>query len=733
MTQLTVEQAMGAATEHHRAGRLREAEAIYRQVLAREPNHPDALHLLGLLAHQFARNDAALDLVRRSVQLRPGHAQAHNTLGIVLRALGRLDEAIASYRQSIRCDPGLAAAHCNLGDAQRLAGRLDEAVAACRAAIEIDSTLAEAHCTLGIALKQQGHLREAVEAYREALRRQPGYAHAYNNLGNALLLLGNVDEAVEAQRSSVSLNPNSADAHRNLADALAAQGSFDESVTAYREAIRLQPTYAEAYTNLGAALSACGRSDDAIAACRDALRLRPDDTAALNNLAAVLRDQALLDEAMEACRRAVALRPDVSAYHSSLIYMQQFHPRIDATAQYRAQRGWNERHAVPLKASIAPHVNVPEPDRRIRIGYVSSDFRQHVVGRNLLPIVREHDPARVEVFCYSVVRKPDLLTEQFRAAAHQWRDISRMTDERAAALVREDRIDILIDLTLHMASNRLLLFARKPAPVQVTFGGYPGGTGLDAIDYRLTDPHLDPPDAGAKEPVYSERSVRLSHSFWCYDPAVMTASPDDDLPVAPLPTLASGRITFGCLNNFAKVNEDVLALWGRVLNTVNGSRLMLLAPEGSARQRVIGFLGRVGVAADRIFFVSGASLGDYLHLYDEIDIGLDTFPYNGHSTSLDAMWMGVPVVTLVGQTVVGRAGLSLLTNLGLTDLVAHSADEYVHIAAELARDVSRLDELRKGLRVRMRQSPLTDAAGFARDIEAAYRRMWAEWCGTRSK
>jgi predicted O-linked N-acetylglucosamine transferase (SPINDLY family) len=292
-------------------------------------------------------------------------------------------------------------------------------------------------------------------------------------------------------------------------------------------------------------------------------------------------------------------------------------------------------------------------------------------------------------------------------------------------LVRGDQIDILVDLTLHMSRSHLLVFARKPAPVQICWLGYPGTTGLTEIDYRLTDPYLDPP--GLNDAYYSEQSIRLPETFWCYDP--LTTEP----AINPLPALKNGQITFGSLNNFCKVNAAVLELWARVLSAVEQSRLLLLAPEGSARENVLRILGKAGISANRITVVGPQSRECYLKLYHDIDIGLDTLPYNGHTTSLDAYWMGVPVVTLVGQTAVGRAGLSQLTNLGLPELIAHTPNQYVSIAVELANDIGRLSELRSTLRQRLEQSPLMDAPRFARNIEAAYRSMWQRWCAAHCR
>ncbi|MGD0390476.1 MAG: hypothetical protein ABSC42_16145, partial [Tepidisphaeraceae bacterium] len=293
-------------------------------------------------------------------------------------------------------------------------------------------------------------------------------------------------------------------------------------------------------------------------------------------------------------------------------------------------------------------------------------------------------------------------------------------DAQVAAQVREDQIDILVDLKLHTGENRLLIFAQKPAPVQATWLGYPGTSGLDTMDYRLTDPYLDPP--GLDDACYSERSIRLPDTFWCYDP--LANEPAVNAP----PCLEKGFITFGCLNTFCKVNDALLTLWAGVLKALSNSRLLLLVPKGSARQRVLDRLGQEGIGPERVEFVARQSRPEYRKTYHRIDIGLDTVPCNGHTTNLDSFWMGVPVITLVGQTVAGRAGLSQLTNLGLLELIARTPDQYVQIATDLAGDLPRLGELRRTLRARMQTSPLMDGPRFARNVEAAYRQMWRNWC-----
>ena len=345
------------------------------------------------------------------------------------------------------------------------------------------------------------------------------------------------------------------------------------------------------------------------------------------------------------------------------------------------------------------------------------------MGRFLLPLLETHDREHFEIYCYSSVRNPDEITGRCRANADVWRDIRGLSDDAAARLIRDDQIDILVDLTMHMADNRLLVFARRPAPVQVTYLAYCGSTGLSAIDYRLTDPFLDPRHQNeADGKIYSEESICLPETYWCYRPPA-----EIGLCSTP-PAVHTSRVTFGCLNNFCKVTGPALDAWAQLLGKVPASRLVIHARPGSHRDRVREFFARQGIAADRLTFADKLPVTKYLHLYDQIDIALDPFPYGGGTTTCDALWMGVPVVSLVGRTAVGRGGLSILSNLELTELVAWSVGEYAGIAAGLAGDLPRLAGLRSTLRERMRGSPLMDAPRFARNVEAAYRQMWRRWC-----
>jgi predicted O-linked N-acetylglucosamine transferase (SPINDLY family) len=578
--------------------------------------------------------------------------------------------------------------------------------------------------TFDLALQHHraGRLQEAERLYRQILVQEPNHADAMCYLGLIFGQLGRYDIAASLIGNAINLRPNHAQSHYNLSVALAGQGRLDEASAACRQAIALRPDYAEAYNNLGNALHDKGELDEAVAAYRQAIALNPSFADAYHNLGNALRNKGELDGAIASYRQALGQGIDNAGVHSNLVFTLYFHPAHDARSIAEEHRRWNLHHAEPLRRFIQPHSNDPNPNRRLRIGYVSPDFRAHCQSYFTIPLLAHHDRDQFEVYCYANVLRPDEFTDRLRNLADPWRNTVGMSNPQIADLVRTDRIDILIDLTMHMGNGRLLLFARKPAPVQVAWLAYPGTTGLSTIDYRLTDPYLDPP--GHNDEHYSEKSIRLPDTFWCYRPMTV------ELEINPLPALTASRITFGCLNNFCKLNDGVLTLWARVLQQVEGSRLLLLAPQGTCRQRAVDRLSQEGIDPGRIEFVSHQPRQTYLEHYHRLDVGLDSFPYNGHTTSLDSFWMGVPVITLVGARAVSRAGWCLLSNLGLTELAAQTPEQFVRIAVELAKDVPRLQELRSTLRRRMEQSPLMDAPRFARNVEAAYRQMWRNWCET---
>jgi predicted O-linked N-acetylglucosamine transferase (SPINDLY family) len=567
---------------------------------------------------------------------------------------------------------------------------------------------------------QAGRLDEAIAAYRHAITLQDDLAEVHNNLGNALWARGRVDEAIAALRRAIALKPGAPQPHNNLGAVLNGAGRLDEAIAAYRRAIALEPAYPSAYNNLGSALWNAGRLDEARTALERAIALRPNYADAHNNLGNVAKDQGRLDEAIASFRRAQECQGDDPRPASNLLFNLHAHPDWDARALLAEHRRWASRHAAPLGAEIRPHENDRDPDRTLNVGYVSADLRAHAVGNMLCSLFAHHDPASVAIHAYADVRAPDDVSAELKSRAHHWLDTTGLSDSQLAGRIRSDRIDILVDLALHTAGNRLLVFARKPAPVQVTMLGLPTTTGLDTMDYRLTDPYLDP--SGTTDADYTERSIRLPHCFWILHP------PDDSPPVSALPAGRNGYVTFGCLNQFAKVTRPALDLWVKILQALPDSRLVLQAQPGSHLETVRGVFAQGGIAGTRIEFATRTPRRAYFERFQNLDLALDPFPYNGHTSTLDALWMGVPVITLAGRTAVGRGGVSILSNLGLTELIARTPEQYVAIAVGLAGDRARLAELRARLRPRMQASPLRDGKQYAADVEAAFRGMWTAWC-----
>lgn len=735
-------------------GQLAEAAASYQKAISLQPGHPNAHYNLGNAFKDQGRLDEAVASYKKAVLLTPDNAELHNNLGDVLQTQDKLTEAIASYRKALRINPNLAEVHYNLADALLREGKLpeavtqyreairlkpdhaeaynnlaialmkqgeqDEAIACYREAIAIKPDLAEAHSNLGDLLKKQDKLEEAVARYREAIRLKPGYVEAYNNLANALNKLGRQDEAIACYQQAVTIRPYAAELHCNLGNTLYEQGRMTEAIASCREAIRIKPDYAEACDGLGNALRALGQLDEAVSFGRQAVLLKPDDAGVCNNLGNSLRDQGKLEEAIACFRQALSLQPDSATTYSNLLYTMQYMSTVTPAEAFSEHRGYAEQYETPFKENRMPHPNSRVPDRRLRIGYVSGDFRNHAVTFFIEPILASHDKSQVEIYCYYTYGKHDSHTERIAAYADHWLTCSRMSDEALADRIRADGIDILVDLSGHTGYNRLPVFARKPAPLQATWIGYAGSTGLTAMDYRITNEEMDP--SGLTERYHSETLLRMPDSGVAYRP-----EPGCPL-VNPLPALTSGEFVFASLNNLIKTNPSVVELWARILNALPHARLMLgNVTDSGTRQRVIDQFGQAGVTTDRLILQPRMSLNDYLALHHQIDLALDPFPYNGGTTTVHALWMGVPVVTLAGEHMVSRCAVPLLSRVGLDEFITHNEEDYFQHAVRMAQNLPGLDRIRQSLRERMSASSYGPQI-VTRHLEAAYREVWRKWC-----
>ncbi len=593
---------------------------------------------------------------------------------------GRGDEALAILAEALRLDPNHASA-LTFGALLALrSGHLSAALGYAERAIAANPHRARAHHLRGLALQAVGHGAEALQSLRQAVALDAKLVDARLDLGNALLDKGDFEGAETEIGAALAADPLSAIAYNSLGNLRARQGEFDAAIAAYGRAIELDPRLPEAHGNLGMLQFRIGDNDAAIAAFR----------------------------------RAIALAPDRAANWSALLFGLNVSDRATAAGIAAEHRAFGERFAARIPA-LPPVAPVSRAGRRLRIGYVSSDWRRHAVAVFVEPLLAAHDRRRFEFFCYQNYAGGDEITARLAALADHFVPIAGISDAELAKRIRADAIDILVDLNGHTAHNRLPLFFFKPAPVQASWLGYLGATGVPTIDYRLTDAFTDPPDAAAG----SEALWRLPQTQWCYLP--YAEAPE----VAPLPAATAATVTFICLNHPAKISRSALALWARILAAVPASRLVLLA-TAYARQRaeVLASFAALGVAPERVVQVGEAPVATYLARYHHADIALDSLPCAGGTTTCDALWMGVPVVTLVGDRPFSRSGASLLRNAGLADLIAQSPDEYLRAAVDLAADRARLAALRAGLRDRLRASPLLDAAGFARAVEDAFDSMW---------
>jgi predicted O-linked N-acetylglucosamine transferase (SPINDLY family) len=702
-------------------GRWREAIDALQTSLRIEPAVATVWHYLGSVLAQGNRLDEAAACLQRALELAPNQERLHNQLGTIFERQGRAAEAEACLRRALTLNPDYAIAHSNLGNVLLHAGRSQDALASYRRAVELNPNLAAAHYNLAHAWQTVGNLQEAVAGYLRAVALQPDFVEAHYNLGNALGDLGDRPRAIGHFRRVIELQSGHFGALLHLGNVFREQGPLEEAISCYRKILAIDPNCAEAHANLGVAFNELGLRDEAIVSIRRAIELAPRATFDHSNLGLALQSVGRLDEAIAEYRQAVALDPDKSGLHSNLLYSLHYLPGASAESLFREHLAWGQRHADPLTKSAPPHAVDRSPERRLRIGYVSPHFRAHAVNFFFEPILAAHDRERFEIICYSDSAVEDETTERLRGYASGWRSSLGLSEEQLSAQIRQDKIDILVDLTGHIAGGlRLPVFARKPAPIQVTYLGYQNTTGMQAMDYRLTDEWSDPP--GTTEHLHTEKLVRLPNAFFCYQP-----SPDAP-PITPLPAATAGRVTFGSFNYFAKVTSQVLDAWAQILRRVPRSRLVILADmAASLRARLVETFARHGIAAERLELVHRLPRAQYLELINRVDIALDPFPFNGHTTTCDCLWQGVPVVTLAGHTYVSRFGSSAHRVLGLTSLVAQQPEQYVDIAVSLAGDLSGLGAMRAQLRERMRTSALLDFRGFTSNLEAEYRRMWREY------
>jgi len=746
------------ALAHHQAGRLADAKARYEQILAVMPTHPDALHFLGLLACELEERDAGIALMHQSIAANPSPIY-YNNLGNALRDNGELMAAIDGYRNAIALKQDYAEAHNNLGNALREAGDARASMESCASAIELRPGYAEAYNNLGNALQDLGELEAAAMSYRKAVASRPDFSEAHHNLGNVLKATGDLDGAIECYCTSLALTPDLAVVHHSLAVALTMAGKYRAAVESYRKvvdlkpddaeannvlgvallgqwrvaealpyferAIELAPDHALAYHNLANAQLKVGQIATALITIRKALSLRDDLPSFHNNLGTILADLTDFDGAVASSRKAVQLNPNFAESHTCLLFGQSYCGSWSPQTHLDDARYFGAR----MTALARPYTHDPaertpgQAARPLRVGFVSADLRKHPVGYFLESVLGHLNRERFEWVAYSNGMSRDELTDRIKPRFAVWRNVAELNDEAFARLIREDDIDILVDLGGHTANNRLPVFAWKAAPVQVSWLGYFATTGIAEIDYLLADWHVLPE---SEEWHFVETPWRLPDSYLCF------TLPEQEVPIGPLPASRSDVITFGCFNNQKKLNDRVIAVWSRLLHAMPRSRLLLKnhqLTDAWTRHKTIERFAAHDITEDRLVLEGPSARDEYFAAFNRVDIALDPFPYPGGTTSVEGLWMGVPVIARRGDRFLSHLADSILNTVGLPDWIADSDDDYIARAVAFASDLPRLATLRGKLRAQILASPLCDASRYASNLEAAFEQMWQRYLG----
>ncbi len=667
------------------AGRYLELEERTRLLIRQYPNAGFLWKALGTSLQMQGKD--ALPVLQKAAELLPDDAEMHNNLGNALRDMGRFDEAVASFRRALKIRPDSAEMHSNMGNA----------------------------------LRDMGQHASAVASFRRALGLKPDFVEAYNNLGNVQRDLGQFEGAVESFRRALELKPDFAEAYNNLGNTLRDIRQFEGAVDSFRRALELKPDFVEAYSNLGNAQRDMGQLAGAMDSYRRALEIKPDHYQAHNNMGNTLMHQGQLDAAQASFRQALQIKPDFLEACSNLLFCLTRNEQADARALFAEHLYFGEQFEAPHRAGWQQHNNSRDPGRCLQIGFVSGDLFDHAVASFIEPVLAHlAGYAQLSLHAYYNNTLDDHVTQRMRGHFAHWHAIAGLSDTALADKIRADGIDILIDLSGHTANTRLLTFARKPAPVQASWIGYPGTTGLRAMDYYLADRFLLP--QGEFDDQFTEKIVRLPANA-PFLPAV--GAP----PVNALPALGNGYVTFGSFNHLSKISPVVVALWSQLLRALPDSKMLLGAmPAEGEYDELIDWFAQEGIARDRLSFRGRSGLDVYLGMHQQVDICLDTFPYNGGTTTLHALWMGVPTLTLAGSTMPGRVGAAVLGHVGLDDFVARDKSDFVAKGLYWAGHLSLLAEVRAGLRERFAQSSMSQPAVIAAGLARALRIMWQRWC-----
>ena len=751
-------EAQKRAIQHYRAGDLNAALIEARRAADSSPGNIKLCNLVAAIANDTKDPRTAIEYLQRSLEADATQVDANFLLGNAHSSMGNYQDAIVAFKNTLSFVPGHVFALVNMGQCQDKLGQFSKAERSLHQAVELDPNNVEANVALAHLFSRKTQYDKAEHHAKNALDNSPDQISVLLTYANVLRKQNRYAEAEQLYRSSLSVHPTDSSLLVELGSTLREQQKFDAASEHYDYALKIAPRSSKILRAAGAYYQSIRNHQRAHDLYKRFLEVNPDDTGMLNNMAIVLRDLNRFEESEEyylACaekeanpayvynnlgilamemakpqesikyyKKALDADPTYKDARSNMLFYMNYLDTMTPDELYKEHLDWGLWHATPLLEGSCVFPNDPNEERKLKIGYVSADFYGHAVSYFIESALRHHDKDKFEVYLYAHVRTPDAVTKRIQSYNHHWRDIVQLSTVELSDLIRQDEIDILVDLGGHTAGNRLEVFAYKPAPVQVTWIGYPNTTGLSTVDYRFVDHFTDP--EGDADQHHSETLWRLPRSFTCY-----LSHHEDPKPSSDLAAKSKGVVTFGSFNNAAKISSRSIAAWAKILKAVGNSRLVLKSAsliDKGTQDRLHSEFANHGIESSRIEMFGKMSSAEHMQFYNTIDIGVDPYPYNGTTTSCEALWMGVPIVAMPGERHAANVTASLLNQVGLGELVAESEEDYVNIAADLASNLDRLEEIRRNLRTNMKNSPLCDHEGHTREVEDAYQAMWSKWC-----
>lgn len=713
-TQSDIEQALA----YQQAGELDRAKAIYLNVLSLDPENPDAWHLLGMTLHAANEHSAAIECLQNANQLTPNHPEILSNMGLVFRAAGELDQSRSCLELAAKLQPGSATIHNNLGTIYLELGSLEAAESRFETALSIEEDFDNAAMNLGNVWQRLGKSRDAEEIYHRVLSRNPGHAAILANLGEALRNQGKWESSVEVLERALEVAPGQMETRLNLGRSLINLRRLSEAESHLEELIGKHPDISKPYHYLGKLKLEERDFENAESLIRRSLEIDPQDMFARSSLGFTLIETGQPQKAEECFREVVRTDPSMSDAHGSLLFLMSSAVNTTPEGLFEETRKWAIAHG--NVEAIGEHRNSKQPDRRLKIGYISPDLRNHAVASFFKPVLQSHDAKSFETYCYAELASPDDVTEELIAHSEHWCYTKGLSNEQVARRIMDDQIDILVDLAGHTANNRLIALAHRPAPVQVTWIGYPNTTGLESIDYRLTCEVQNPV---AESTFHTEELVRMPTGSFCF------SRPKNAPDVGNLPAESNGYVTFGSLHRPLKISETARDFWAGVLGGCPDSRLLVFNTrfnDESIEELHVG-LEKRGISRERVEIQNRFDEGSYLGVYDRIDIGLDVTPWAGGTTTLEALWMGVPVIAYYGDRRSARSTAAIMKNVGHDEWIAYSLKQYVELAKNFSSDINLLSSVRKNLRQET-EATIVNAGKFTRELEQTYRTMWRRWC-----